>query len=328
MSCKVSSTQALSVWITLAFTVDRYLFICHPYYGQKCCNRGVAFKVLGALFLFAIIYSIPQYLERTYTVQEVINTKQVFHVYTSLGSSKYFIYIYHLFIYCTFVFFIPILLIIVLNVFLINDIIKSNRRHQELNLYASRQSGSMVSESTTHNHNGGGGGGGTSRASEKKSFVQSILLRCLKKEGNIGAAEAGEGTDVEHESCLESSVSPSVQPSHVADRGKRKSGARKIRESIGATMNNDVGIMLVGLIIVFLVCQLPSSMLRLITFNNLSIILNPNYTSLLDISNFLVVSNSTLNCLLYVMLGKKFRTEFFRTFFPRCFNNESDRSDG
>ena len=41
----VSSTQALSVWITLAFTVDRYIYVCHPYYGRIYCSRRKALIV-------------------------------------------------------------------------------------------------------------------------------------------------------------------------------------------------------------------------------------------------------------------------------------------
>jgi hypothetical protein len=102
---------------------------------------------------------------------------------------------------------------------------------------------------------------------------------------------------------------------------KKNSTAVKASISAGSqhVMSNDVGIMLFGLIAVFLICQLPSSILRLITFKNLSIFFQPFYASSLDVSNFLIVTNSTLNCLLYVMLGKKFRREFLHTFFPRCY---------
>jgi hypothetical protein len=59
-----ASTQALSVWITMAYTFDRYLYVCHPYYGGKFCTRKRASVVLICLYLLAFIYSIPQFLER------------------------------------------------------------------------------------------------------------------------------------------------------------------------------------------------------------------------------------------------------------------------
>jgi hypothetical protein len=33
----VVTTQTLSVWITLVFTVDRYLYVCKPYLGKASC---------------------------------------------------------------------------------------------------------------------------------------------------------------------------------------------------------------------------------------------------------------------------------------------------
>lgn len=59
-----ASTQALSVWITMAYTFDRYLYVCHPYYGGKFCTRKRASIVLVCLYFLAFIYSIPQFLER------------------------------------------------------------------------------------------------------------------------------------------------------------------------------------------------------------------------------------------------------------------------
>lgn len=92
-------------------------------------------------------------------------------------------------------------------------------------------------------------------------------------------------------------------------------------------LRNDVTLMLVGLIVVFFICQVPSTVLRLITFKNLALFFKPLYQSTLDISNFLVVCNSTVNCILYVMLGKKFRAEFFKTFCPKLYHKNQAYSN-
>lgn len=83
------------------------------------------------------------------------------------------------------------------------------------------------------------------------------------------------------------------------------------------TLRNDVTVMIVGLVVVFLICQLPSSVLRLLMFQNIRIQFEPAYVHSLDVSNFLIVVNSTLNCILCVMLGRKFRREFIQCFFGR-----------
>ena len=335
----VASTQALSVWITLAFTIDRYLFICHPYYGREFCTRRRAFIVLICLFLLAIVYSIPQYLERTFIIVDILNTKHVFQSYTALGRNQYFIYIYHLFVYCTFVFFIPITLIIVLNIFLVNDIIKSNKRHRELNLFRQSFEAETVAKKASIKN-------GT-RTMKNSSIMAKplkhipkfncLLTRCCRKANSSGEIIDMDAT-LSSEPCLDKSVL-SKNPSGLESQlnisnaltvngcnGKSGSSSVGLKSSISTndgTLRNDVSIMLAGLILVFLICQLPSSILRLITFKNLSIYFQPIYYSSLDISNFLIVSNSTLNCILYVGLGKKFRKEFLKTFFPRCYTPDA-----
>lgn len=302
----VASTQALSVWITLAFTVDRYLYVCHPYYGRLYCTRKRACFVLIALYLLAAIYSIPQFLERTYVVIDVVGTKHVFQNYTSFGRNPYFIYIYHLFIYCLFVCFIPITIIVVLNGFLVFDIIKSNKRHRELSLTY------KMSIKTTY-----------SNTCKKKSSAEKnirlfkpskiIILSCFKPKEEEGITT----TEVENSNITE----PLNSNMNIANS---MSGENNFLDK---HLKNDVTIMLIGLIVVFLICQSPSSILRLITFKNLSIYFQPIYYSSLDVSNFLIVTNSTLNCVLYVMLGKKFRKELFNSFFSKCFPKHRHRNN-
>ena len=325
------------MWITLAFTVDRYLFICHPYYGRQFCTRSRAFIVLGCLFVFAAIYSIPQYLERTYIIEDILNTKHVFMSYTRLGRNKYFIYTYHLFIYCTFVFFIPILLIIILNIFLVNDIIKSNKRHRELSIFQPQNCSNLNVELENRNIRH------SSEETKKccclffKRFSQIRMIGCLKSKKESTNVESIDleasqplnmdksfNISVNNNGCLIKNPSLTVTVKSRTSCSTNGGIKSSFCQSNNSMTSNDVGIMLVGLIIVFLICQLPSSILRLITFKNLSIFFQPIYASSLDVSNFLIVTNSTLNCVLYVMLGQKFRREFLRTFFPKCYTPPSN----
>jgi hypothetical protein len=337
----VYSMQALSVWITLAFTVDRYLFICHPYYGREYCTRKRAFCVLAFLFILATVYSIPLFFEKSYIIVDILpNNKQVFHTYSALGQNKYFIYIYHLFIYSTFICFIPIILIIILNMFLVNDIIKSNKRHRELNIYASShksQSSIMIRRDTTNTTNN------NNRTFLLKTPVKFLPLYgwCFfnKSKGEVGLEIVDLETSPSTEPCLAKNNSIHLngmggEPSYSLSSNKKRSTVSdhvKTSSSFSTTttagihnthsdhtIRNDVGIMLAGLIICFLICQLPSAILRLITFRNLSLYFQPVYYSSLDISNFLIVINSVLNAFLYIMLGKKFRREFLKCFCSYC----------
>ena len=126
-------------------------------------------------------------------------------------------------------------------------------------------------------------------------------------QNGTNATNAAANADGSSEPCLNNYPKYSV----TSQRSSFNFGANHLR--------NDVTLMLVGLIVVFFICQAPSTILRLITFKNLTLFFNKTYQSTLDISNFLVVCNSTVNCILYVMLGKKFRAEFFKTFCPKLY---------
>jgi hypothetical protein len=179
------------------------------------------------------------------------------------------------------------LAIIILNGFLIYDIIKSNKRHREL---------SLSYRDSVHSNK-------QRKSFKKLESSKLIIFFCKKKENSID---------------INSDKNETIEPCIDKNDGNKLNLDRNFSDK---TLKNDVTIMLVGLIFVFLICQSPSTILRLITSKNLSIQFEPIYYSFLDVSNFLVVTNSTINCILYVMLGKKFRKEFLNTFLRRNLKN-------
>lgn len=52
-----------SIWLTLAFTVDRYIMICHPFKGELYCTVSRARKVICGLYLGGVIFNIPKFFE-------------------------------------------------------------------------------------------------------------------------------------------------------------------------------------------------------------------------------------------------------------------------
>lgn len=300
----VSSTQALSVWITLAFTVDRYVYVCHPYFGRIFCSRRRALIVICCLFFLASIYSIPQFLERTYVSIEILGRVHIFQSLTNFGRNRYFIYIYHLLVYSTFICILPIMAIIVLNGFLIYDIFKSNKRHRELHM--------AYTDATNRSNQNSMSENGKRSISINYLKPPKRLFSCFKPKRSRDELFDLDST------CTERCIRVNGNGNSTVTALSYPVFAGSERFSSDRTIRNDVTIMLIGLIFVFLICQSPSTVLRLITFKNLGIYFKPMYYSSLDVSNFLIVTNSTLNCLMYVMLGKKFRKQFLKTFFKKC----------
>jgi hypothetical protein len=368
----VGATQALSVWLTLAFTVDRYLYVCKPYKGLKHCTRRRSTIIISCLYLLAAVYSIPQFFERNYDIINIFGIKHLFTNLTAFGRNNYFFYIYHVFVYCTFVCFIPFTTIFVLNVFLIKDIIKSNKRRRNMSLMfinTNNLNGNHVTDNKINNIN--------LNSSPRSSLgewwwrhkpTKLLLFSCFRKNKAtvqenaqnaqeqielLNNATTNNNTTTNNNilSMTESkslSINPYLLNGATHDNGAMNGVNRSHRESyaseggaIGGSggrkrsvslfrhrkqsvnfsdkkIRNDVTIMLVGLIVLFFFCQSPTTILRLITIKNLSVTLNSVYYNLQDVSNFLIVTNSTLNCLLYIMLGKKFRKELVEIFCSKC----------
>lgn len=253
----ILSTQVLSILITLTFTIDRYVYICHPYKSYKYCTRKNAMIILSILIVIVIIYSIPLYFETSHESLVIFDEIYIYKKVTEFGRNIIFIYIYHLAIYCIFIIFIPMTIIIILNILLIIEMIKSNRKHiLQIDLNPSSNN-------------------------EKCCLF-------FRKRGHS---------------------SDNIIPIEISNQISNKLSKKNKRN-----VKNDVTLTIIMLIVVFCICQIPSTILRLLIIFDSNIIFNITYIYSLDISNFLIVLNSTLNCILYILVGKKFRKEFLLLF--------------
>ena len=239
----VVSSQTLSVWITLALTIDRFLSVCKPQLSNKLCTKRRSVYVVYILFFLSLIYSLPLYFERNYEIVSLSNNKVIlFSSLTNFGRSQTYFRIYHLYIYTIFICMIPFITIGILNSFLIHSVLQSNKQ--------------LFSTTAAHDLN---------------MYLINPVPTSIQKESVRSTSEQDD------ESALMMNKAT----------------------NINKTSHNNITILLIGLVIVFMICQLPSVILRLITFENREIIFNKVYVVLMDISNFLIVLNSTINCVLY-----------------------------
>ena len=299
------SSQALSIWICMSFTIDRYIYCCQPYYSGKYCTRKRASIIIILLYILASLYSIPQFFERSYEIEKVIDVPFVVPVFTSIGKNYYFRSIFQIFIYSAFVVLIPFTIILILNVFLIYDIIKSNKRHRKLSLAFK-----VNNENDCNNKKNTG-----------NNKIKSVL--CSKKNTKANTDSNNETDHLNGSIDINQQLSSNNTTNNIIKAKKHSIISNKSIFNIAEkTMRNDVTIMLIGLIVVFFICLTPSTILRLITYKRQNIIFEKLYTLFLDISNLLVVCNSTLNCIMYVMLGKKFREQFIKSFCPKIYKKK------
>ena len=58
-----AGSRVLSLWISTAVTMDRWILICYPIYGKTFCTLKRAKRISSILFLIAFIYSVPLFFE-------------------------------------------------------------------------------------------------------------------------------------------------------------------------------------------------------------------------------------------------------------------------
>ncbi|XP_041347805.1 FMRFamide receptor-like [Gigantopelta aegis] len=220
--------QVTSIWLTLAFTVDRYIMICHPFKAERMCCRSRAKKVILAMFLAGIGFNIPRFFEY-YTARiriEAGNTTQILYYidFTTFGKNEYFREIVHSWLYLICVCGLPFLALTIINGFLIRAVHLSRKKGREIN------------------------------AKEKR--------------------------------------------------------------------RNDTTIMLIGVVIIFLICQGPALVARMMYAFTAFRDLSRSYHTFNEVVLFLVTLNSAINIVPYYFFGKKFRAEFWRLFCVCIFDAE------
>ena len=83
--CFVTS-QVASVWLTVAFTTDRYFMICHPFVSERCCSGRLARITIGATFFLALLYCLPRFFEHQSFVQPLPSADFFVNNYHQLGD--------------------------------------------------------------------------------------------------------------------------------------------------------------------------------------------------------------------------------------------------
>lgn len=141
--------QVTSVWLTLAFTVDRYIMICHPFKAERLCSVGRARKVIVIVYLLGALFNVPRYLEYTSEDIEVptltgeMETRKIV-TYTDIGRNQLFIDLMHSYLYLTFVCGIPFLMLAILNIFLIHAVHLSKRKGRLINAKEKRRNDTTI----------------------------------------------------------------------------------------------------------------------------------------------------------------------------------------
>lgn len=124
-----------AVWLTVAFTIERYIGVCHPMRGKVWCTVGKA-KILSLLvFGISLVNTFPEFFEMEIIESHSNNTTTFSCEQTSFGKSEsYSIGYYWWFV--TFFTFVPFVFLFVFNSVLIKSVWQANKRRNELSNFS------------------------------------------------------------------------------------------------------------------------------------------------------------------------------------------------
>lgn len=335
--------QVSSVWLTLAFTVDRYIMICHPFKAEMFCTTGRARSVVAALVISSIVFNIPKFFEyRTVVVPpppaavQLSAAEDVAVVGSDLtwfGRSRVFKQLYHSWFYIVFVFGVPFVSLVVLNAFLVNAVRMSRKRSRDLRPPIRRNAPDLVANAPAYQLEAKQFHKTRKTHKSHKSFTRSPESSTyqLEEEGTSQSSCAPimisrqsssncrlERHAFSNASYLESSVAYQLEGLGTP---VPRSRAPVPRSPSPETRRIDTTVMLIGVVIIFIVCQFPALVSRAIwafSDNSSGAFTELPLYSLNEIANFLVLLNSSVNIVPYYFFGRRFRRQFLALFCPYC----------
>lgn len=165
-----------SVWLTVTFTIERFIVVSHPIKGKVICTESRSRKVILLVFTFCFMFVIPVPFEWNLVEKfdPITNTTRVGNELSSLGQNELYKTIYYWLTTSLFTF-IPLLLLTVFNSFLIRSVHISRKERFQM----TQGKGGMTTSSRA---NGGESSELVSSATVPKSGVD---LSSSKQENKI-----------------------------------------------------------------------------------------------------------------------------------------------
>ncbi|XP_076066241.1 FMRFamide receptor-like [Oratosquilla oratoria] len=141
------ATSTTSTWLTVTFTIERYIAVCHPIKGKVFCTESRALRLVVIIFITCFALTAPTPHEWIVEVATNKETKKPYLRlnYSRLGSNSTYKKIYYWFTAVVFII-LPLILLAIFNSFLISAVNRSKITRRKMTHATERESCSQTQE--------------------------------------------------------------------------------------------------------------------------------------------------------------------------------------
>lgn len=365
-----------SVWLTVAFTIERFIAVKYPMRGKVWCTEERAKLFIAAVFAAGLVFSLPvpfewQVVERPPPAGLALPQATLALDYSDFGRNETYKTVYYWSTALIF-YFIPMLALMLFNGFLIKSVHASSKQRTQMTLHGAQKAAHLRKIKCRHKlvffragslrdtdkrTNGAHSAPVTSasafaaelsaaneaaqRLASKTSVSSSKQLRFSIR--NKLAASKSTSSPQQHTICstenrandashqlasspqLPAAATSAPPREHTFESLPRAcrsfSSAPNAIISSNQSQERRITIMLIAVVILFLVCQIPSAAMILYSSVH-EPEPNTNEHALVlafgNIFNFLMAVNAAGNFVLYSFLSERYRRTFL-IFFCKCF---------
>lgn len=114
----------IAIWLTITFTVERYVGVCYPMRGKLWCTTEKAKRVIPVVCLLAAALTVPEFFQyRIVSEEKLPNVTVLTRTPTAFGNSTFY-HVYNHLRQSLFAF-VPVLLLLIFNALLVKTVCKA-----------------------------------------------------------------------------------------------------------------------------------------------------------------------------------------------------------
>ncbi|XP_061174225.1 FMRFamide receptor-like [Saccostrea echinata] len=137
------TAQMSTLWLTVSFTVERYIAVCHPLRAARMCTVARARVVIVIVSVVSVLFNMSRWFEYRLKFHDPgqfsNNRSAISYEQTDLVNNDDYKQVYFFWLYLLVMFIVPLISLSVLNTFLILAVRQSQIQRKDMNVRQSRE---------------------------------------------------------------------------------------------------------------------------------------------------------------------------------------------